>query len=78
MGTGYQVGSDVGMAFLIPGVETRVENGATLVSRLFFCEVKNIFVVYLGADIVYCRFFQARIYGDKIAGQSQKALRTLQ
>jgi ectoine hydroxylase-related dioxygenase (phytanoyl-CoA dioxygenase family) len=30
--TGYQVGSDVAMAFLIPGVETTVENGATQVS----------------------------------------------
>jgi ectoine hydroxylase-related dioxygenase (phytanoyl-CoA dioxygenase family) len=29
--TGYQVGSDVGMGFLIPGVHTTVENGATQV-----------------------------------------------
>ncbi|KAH6974116.1 phytanoyl-CoA dioxygenase family protein [Ilyonectria robusta] len=28
--TGYQVGTDVMMAFLVPGVKTTVENGATL------------------------------------------------
>ena len=28
--TGYRVGSDVSLSFLIPGVETTVENGATL------------------------------------------------
>jgi ectoine hydroxylase-related dioxygenase (phytanoyl-CoA dioxygenase family) len=28
--TGYQLGADTGMAFLIPGVETTKENGATL------------------------------------------------
>jgi ectoine hydroxylase-related dioxygenase (phytanoyl-CoA dioxygenase family) len=29
--TGYRVGSDVSLSFLIPGVDTTVENGATLV-----------------------------------------------
>ena len=31
--TGYQVGSDVSLAFLVPGIDTTYENGATLVSK---------------------------------------------
>lgn len=31
---GYEVGADGSMGFLIPGVETTVENGATLVSLI--------------------------------------------
>lgn len=30
--TGYQIGSDLELSFLIPGVKTTPENGATLVS----------------------------------------------
>lgn len=30
--TGYRIGSDLACAFLIPGIETTYENGATLVS----------------------------------------------
>lgn len=33
--TGYRVGSDVSMGFLIPGVNTTVENGATQVRAVF-------------------------------------------
>jgi hypothetical protein len=33
--TGYVKGSDVSMSLLIPGVESTLENGATLVSYLF-------------------------------------------
>ena len=34
--TGYRVGSDVSLSFLIPGVETSFENGATLVGVSLF------------------------------------------
>lgn len=35
-GTGYRVGADNSMGFLIPGVETTIENGATLVRQTLF------------------------------------------
>lgn len=31
--SGYQVGSDVSIAFLVPGIDTTYENGATLVGK---------------------------------------------
>ncbi|KAI9743081.1 MAG: hypothetical protein M1818_003376 [Claussenomyces sp. TS43310] len=42
--TGYSIGSDVSMAFLIPGTETTVENGATMASFLlsFFLIPSNL------------------------------------
>lgn len=44
--TGYQIGTDWGMGFLIPGVETTIENGATWVSQIL-CSPHPVFSLTL-------------------------------
>lgn len=40
--TGYRMGSDVMMAFLVPGTQTTPENGATVVSTVLLLQLRAI------------------------------------